>query len=337
MATSGTVGQTQIDVTHIIEHAYRRCGKLASTISSELQLSARENLFFLLSDLANRGLSLWCVEKQIVGMQANQIVFPLRVGTVDIMSAMYRTKTNLSGTTISGAGWQGLDLGAGNEAAVYNAAISFAVSTAASLVLESSDDAVTWIQTAAFPFATTQPANTWIAVDADNTRTVRYWRVRDTSGTLATLGTLTFSVAPYEIPMAKMSNDDYASLPNKTFSVPSGSKSLQYWFDKQTSPRIWIWPALQVNTDQVVIWSQRHIQDVGALSNTLDIPQRWLESIILLLACRCAVELPAGELPAGRLEYLESKSAQHLAQAEDGESDGAPIRIAPNIAGYTRW
>ena len=86
----------------------------------------------------------------------------------------------------------------------------------------------------------------------------------------------------------------------------------------------------------MVIWSQRHIQDVGALSNTLDIPQRWLESIILLLACRCAVELPAGELPPGRLEYLEGKSAQHLAQAEDGESDGSPIRIAPNIAGYTR-
>lgn len=336
MSTSGTVGQTSIDTTSIIEHAYRRCGKLASTISSELQLSARENLFFLLSDLANRGLSLWCIEKQIIGMQANQITFPLRVGTVDVMSALYRTKTDLTGTAITGAGWQGLDLGAGGETATYNAAISFAVPTSATLVLESSSDALAWVQRAAFPFATTQPANTWISVDADNSASMRYWRVRDTSGTLPAVDTLTFSTAPYEIPMAKMSNDDYASLPNKTFSVPAGSKSLQYWFDKQTAPRIWIWPALQVSTDQVVIWSQRHIQDVGALSNTLDIPQRWLESIILLLACRCAVELPAGELPPGRLEYLEGKSAQHLAQAEDGESDGSPIRIAPNIAGYTR-
>ena len=164
---------------------------------------------------------------------------------------------------------------------------------------------------------------------------MRYWRVRDTSGTLPTVGTLTFSTAPYEIPMAKLSNDDYAALPNKTFSVPSGSKSLQFWFDKQISPRLWIWPASQDSTDQIVVWSQRQIQDVGALTNTLDVPQRWLESIILLLACRCAVELPAGELPQGRLEYLEAKSAEHLAQAEDGESDGAPIRLSPNIAGYT--
>lgn len=336
MTTSGTVGQTQIDVTTIIEHAYRRCGKLASTISSELQLSARENLFFLLSDLANRGLSLWCVEKQVIGMQANQITFPLRTGTVDVMSALYRTKTDVTGSTISGSGWQGLDLGTDGDTAIYNAAINFTGVTSATLVLESSSDAVTWTQRAAFPAANSLAAGVWNTTDADNSASTRYWRVRDTSGTLPAVGSLTFSVSPYEIPMAKMSNDDYASLPNKTFSVPAGSKSLQYWFDKQTAPRIWIWPALQVNTDQVVIWSQRHIQDVGALSNTLDVPQRWLESIILLLACRCAVELPSGELPPGRLEYLEGKSAEHLAQAEDGETDGAPIRLAPNIGGYTR-
>lgn len=336
MTTSGTVGQTPINVTTVIEHAYRRCGKLASTISSELQLSARENLFFLLSDLANRGLSLWCVEKQVLCVEANKIVFPLRQGTVDIMTALYRTKTDLTGSVISGAGWQGLDLGAGNEVAAYNAAIKFAVATTASLVFESSDDAVTWIQQAAFQFATTQSANTWFSVDADNAPVARYLRVRDTSGTLPTVAALAFSNAPYEIPMAKLSNDDYASLPNKTLSVPAGSKSLQYWFDKQTAPRVWVWPASQADADQIVVWSQRHIQDVGALTNTLDIPQRWMESIILLLACRCAVELPAGELPQGRLEYLEAKSAEHLAQAEDSESDGAPIRLSPNIAGYTR-
>jgi hypothetical protein len=335
MTTSGTVGNTVTDVTTLVEHSYRRCGKLASTISSELQLSAKENLFFLLSDLANRGLSLWCVEKQVLGINTNQIQFPLRQGTVDVMNTLYRTKTDLTGTTISGAGWQGLDLGLGIDAAVYNAAVQFSVTSNASLVLESSADQITWTNRATFSFATSQPAGAWLSVDADNTATARYWRVRDTSGTLPSVGLLTFSVAPNEIPMAKMSNDDYANLPNKTYSVPSGSKSLQYWYDKQVSPKIWIWPASQVATDQIVVWSQRHIQDVGALTNTLDIPQRWLESIIWTLACRCAVELPAGELPVGRLEYLESKAAEHLSQAEDSESDGSPIRIAPNIRGYS--
>jgi len=335
MATSGTVGQTAVNVTTLIEHAYRRCGKLASTISSELQLSARENLYFLLSDLANRGLSLWCLQKQVLGMQANQIQFPLAVGTVDVMTTLYRTKTDLTGDTISGAGYQGLDLGAGSEAAVYNAAVTFTAATTPTLVLESSADGSTWLQQAAFPNGVAVAADTWICVDAENSPEVRYWRVRDTSGTLPTVGTLTFSTTPYEIPMSQLSNDDYVALPNKTFSVPSGSKSLQFWFVKQTAPRLWIWPSSQGTTDQIVVWTQRHIQDVGALTNTLDVPQRWLESIILLLACRCAVELPSGELPQGRLDYPEAKSAEHLAQAEDGESDGAPIRLAPNIGGYS--
>src|ERR1035437_10189263 len=114
MTTSGTVGQTIVDTTTFIEHAFRRCGKLATTISSELQLSARENLYFLLSDLANRGLSLWCVQKSVLGVNPNEIQITLPLGTVDVMNALYRTKTDLAGTIISAAGWQGLDLGVGN-------------------------------------------------------------------------------------------------------------------------------------------------------------------------------------------------------------------------------
>lgn len=336
MATSGTVGQTTIDVTTIIEHAYRRCGKLASTISGELQMSARENLFFLLSDLANRGLSLWCVQKSVLGVLPSRVGFALPAGTVDVLNALYRTQTTLTGSVVSGAGYQGLDLGVGLETAVTNVAVRFTGATSATLVVEGSPDGATWTQYAAFATATTVAAGEWLCADVDNSAELQYWRLRDTSGTLPAVDTLTFNNDAYEVPMSKLSNDDYVALPNKAYSAAAGSKSLQYWYDKQTSPRICIWPASQDSTDQIVVWAQRHIQDVGAFTNTLDVPQRWLESIILTLACRCAVELPAGELPPGRLDYLETKAAEHLSRAEDGESDGAPISITPNIGGYTR-
>ena len=334
MATSGTVGQTTIDVSTIVEKAFRRCGKLASTISSELQLSARENLFLLLTDLGNRGLSLWCLQKQVLGVHANQIQFPLATGTVDVLTTLYRTLTTKTGDTISGAGWQGIDLGAGSEDAVYNVGVSFTAATNASLVLENSDDSLTWSTQVAFaPGAVA--ANIWICQDSENSTTARYWRLRDTSGTLPAVGTLDFNVDPYEIPMAKLSNDDYVALPNKTFAVPAGSKSLQFWFDKQIDPRLWIWPASQANVDQIVVWCQRHIQDVGAFSNTIDVPQRWLSYVIKELSVSCALEIPANELPEGRYEILVGERNEALAQAEDGESDGAPISIAPNIRGYT--
>lgn len=331
MATSGTVGTTQLNVTSIIEHAFRRCGKLSSTISSELQLSAKENLYLLLSDLVNRGLSLWCIGKTVMVGVVNNSYYNLPVGTVDVLSVLYRTVTNLTGASISGAGYSGLDLGAADT--VTGVSIKFTGSTTASLVVESSDDNATWTQRAAFPNAVLTSAMTWICCDLDNTVSAQYWRIRDTSGTLPSVSDIRFSNSPYELPVGVLNKDDYASFPNKSFSA---SKALNYWFDKQINPRLWIWPIVDNSDGQLVVWNQRQIQDVGALTDQLEIPQRWQESIIFLLACRVALEIPPGELPPGRLEFLEGKAAYHLAQAEDGESDGSPIKLAPNVRGYTR-
>ena len=331
--TSGTVGTTQIDVSNLIEHSFRRCGKLASTISAELQLSAKENLFFLLSDLANRGRSLWCVQKTVLGVTANQIVYNMPVGTVDVYSAMYRTKTDVAGTVISGVGWQGLDLGSTNLQAIATISVAFTAAYSGTLVVEYSADLITWVQGASLNAGLSYVAGAWICGDVENSVISQYWRIRDTSGILPTVTTLNLSILPKDLLIGKMSNDDYVSLPNKT---QTGARALQYFYDKQINPRIWVWPASNASTDQIVIWTQRQIQDIGSLSNKVEIPQYWLESIIMTLACRCALELPVGELPEGRYELLKAEAAERLAQAEDSQSDGSPIRISPRISGYTR-
>lgn len=329
--TSGTVGATQLNVTSIIEHAFRRCGKLASTVSSELQLSAQENLYLLLSDLANRGISLWCVNKVVLGTAADNALYNLPVGTVDVLDVLYRTNTALTGDAVTGAGYSGIDLT--TAAVVNNASIKFTGATTATLVIDSSDDGTTWTQRQAFPAATTVPALQWICCDIDSAVSARFWRVRDTSGTLASVTEITFSNTPNELPIGVLNRDDYSSFPNKTFTA---SKALNYWFDKQITPRLWLWPVPNTSSDQIVVWNQRQIQDVGSLSGLLEIPQRWQESIIFSLACRVALEIPPGELPPGRLEFLENKAEYHLNRAEDGESDGSPIKLAPNVRGYTR-
>ena len=102
MATSGTVGATAIDVTTLIEHAFRRCGKLPSTISSELQLGAKESLFFLLTSLVNSGLSLWCINKYVIPLASGVSTYPLLAGTADVLNVQFRTYTVLSGTVTTG-------------------------------------------------------------------------------------------------------------------------------------------------------------------------------------------------------------------------------------------
>jgi hypothetical protein len=61
-----------------------------------------------------------------------------------------------------------------------------------------------------------------------------------------------------------------------------------------------------------------------------------MQYIIYGLAELVCSELPAGEVPPGRLEYLMAKTQEFYNSAADGESDGAPLKLAPNLRGYTR-
>lgn len=333
MATSGTVGATTVDAAALIEDAFRQCGKLPSTVSAELLDSARLVLYRYLSSLVTRGLSLWCVEKQVIGTAAFQAWYPLRRGTSDVLEVLYRLKTDFTGSTISGTGWQGLD--AGEDVKVDVASIQFSTASAVALKVSSSADQVTWTDRATFyvqPTATTA----WQCCDVENSAEARYWRVATVDGTaLPTVAQLTFSSVDNETNMSKLNRDDYVNLPNKTFSVPGGTNVLQFWYDKQIEPRIWCWPQSQGDTDQIVVWGQRLIQDVGALTNTLEVPSRWLEAITLGLSSRVVLSVPPNEVPPGRIELLKERYDEALVQAEDGENDGSPIRLQPNIMGYT--
>lgn len=331
MSTSGTAGATSIDVITLLEHAFRRCAKLPSTVSAEQLLGAKESLFFLLTNLVNEGISLWCVSKYVAPTVAGQTVYPLPRGAERVLNVNYRTQALLTGTPISGAGWAGASFT--DPVFVTNVEVTFSVANTPALVVEISNDVgVTWQQVAAFALQpTTLTAGAAIAQDVDNSVAATHWRVRDTSGVLAA-SVVELANTPSDIPMSSFNRDDYFALPNKTFQA---TRAVQYWFDKQLAPQLWVWPVPSNAADQIVAQVHRQIQDVGALNGTLEVPQRWYEYVIFALACKVAVELPSGELPPGRLEYLEAKAAEHLASASEGESDGAPFKIQPNLRGYT--
>lgn len=332
LATSGTVNATVIDVTTLMEHAVRRCGKLPSTMSSELQQSAVESLFFLLTDLTNEGVSLWCVKKAVLPLYPGVTTYQLPPGMDDVLALNYRTSTPLTGgSLISGAGWAGYDFTVAVDPT--NVQITFSAASLPALVVESSTDNITWVQAASFLKPQTPiVAGTALAQDLDSTGPAQYWRVRDTSGTLPPYSALTFNSVPAEVPMTPYNRDDYMALPNRAFQ---SNKSLQYWYDKQIQPQLWLWP-VPASADQIVLQYTRQIQDVGSLTNAIEVPSRWYEYVLFTWAARIGVELPAGELPPGRLDYLEAKSEHHLNRAAGGESDGAPFRLAPMISGYTR-
>lgn len=356
MATSGTVGATVIDVQQLVDHSARRCGKLAEELTSEQQVSARESLFFLLSSLINKGIQYWAIEKTVFGLKANQYVYDLPLGYVDVLNALYRRMNrptvNSTGsyTTSSGVvanafdsdvdtmttqtapnGNIAIDFGQYNEIYAGSIGILPGASGAFNVILEYSTDGTTW-STLYNPGAVTWVNNEWLWYDIEPGENVRYYRMRETGGSTLVVREFYVGNNSTEITMARLNRDDYTNLPNKNFTA---DQPFQFWFDRTIpQPKLYLWPVPSDPFVQMVVWSSRQIQDVGALQNQLEVPQRWYEATIFMLAHRMALELPA--VPMEKVMYLEKMAEKFLYEVEQEERDKSPIYFAPAIGVYTR-
>ena len=130
-------------------------------------------------------------------------------------------------------------------------------------------------------------------------------------------------------PMTQFNRDEYTTQPNKQFSGPI---STNYYYDKTIAPTITLWPVSNSGYSHLSIWRHRFVQDVGTLTQEIEVPQMWMESIIWLLASRLVYELPNVD-PARRKEVIEA-SAVFLGEAELGETDNAPVFFVPGIGVY---
>jgi hypothetical protein len=352
MSTSGTVGQTTITVQSLIDHGARRAGKLAEELTSEQVMAAKESLYYLLSNLANRGIQYWCINKVIVGLIPEQSFYYLPVGTVDVLNANYRTLTSVttganstSGVTANAfdgtgtatclltnnTGSIGINNGAGNPVYIATIGILPAVSGSVTIDLQYSSDNVTWT-TIQSPGATTWTSGTWIYYDLPTSATAQYWRIKQSAGVNMGFYQVVFGTMPIAIPMARMNRDDYSNLPNRNFT---SLRPLQYWFNRTIEqPNMELWPVPNSIQPQLELWLHRQIQDVGALSGEIEIPQRWYLAIQAGLAHQMSMELPSVDLQ--RIQYCEMQWEKYWLQAEQEERDKSPIMIAPNISPYTR-
>lgn len=330
MATSGTVAQSNFTILGLVEKAFRRAGKNPAKVSGELLNVALGSLSMLCAALVNDGVNLWCVRKNILNVIPNTAQYPLAAGTDDVLNVLYRTLTILTGTPLNGVGYTGIILS--SPSVVQNVAGVFTTGGSPSLVIEYSlDNGATWVSF--IPFGQTQvQAGSNFAVDIQQPVVSSYWRVRDTSGNNLVPSSVNYSLIFNELNMAQLNRDDYVNLPNKFYQ---GQKALQYWYDKQINPSLYVWPISQNVLDQIVVYQHGQIEDLGSVTNNLAVPQRWYEAIVLKLACAIWLELPPEEAVPGRLEQLKPLADEAEAKAGGGENDRSSWRLTPRIGGYT--
>jgi len=352
MAYSGTVGQTVINVQTLIDHGARRCGKLAEELTSEQVLSARQSLYFLLSDLGNRGIQFWTITKKVIGLTPDKYIYDLPKGSIDLWNTLYRTMSRPSGSYTSSAGgvvanaYDGdvdtictqtstngniaVNYGTSNPVYIGSIGILPAATGTWSIIYEWSADGVTW-KTLVDLGSVAVVDNEWIWTDIEAGQTVPYYRCRVYNGTTLSVRELYFGNNSLEVQMSSLNRDDYTNLPNKDFTA---NQPYQYWYNRQLPrPQIYIWPVPSTAFVQMTCWYSRQIEDVGALTDELEIPQRWYEAVQMMLAHKMSLELP--QVAMDRIGYLEKMAEKHLYIAEQEERDRSPIYWAPNISVYT--
>lgn len=328
MSFSNTVSQTTFNTRRVIDSAVRRCKVPAQAITAEHIDIAKDQLYLLLSNLANLNVPLWCIEKQIYPLYDGVGEIATDLGTVDILNANLRWLQPLTGTDTSAPTTYTTEFDSATLVSTLGIKWS---ATAVDISIQRSDDGVTW--TTVQSETVTASAGDWTWFDLDSAVASLYIRVSCSSGTLG-IDALYLGNTPTEIPLSRMNRDDYTNLPNKVFQ---SNRPLQYWFDRQVrQPVMHLWPVpnASAETSQIVVWRHRQIMDVGTLTQEIEVPQRWYEAIVAGLSAKLALELT--EVDPQMIPLLDGKAASALYEAQNAERDNSPIRMAPNISAYTR-
>ena len=278
---------------------------------------------FLMS-LSNRGINLWCVDKQFVGLGVGKATYVLPVGTMDVLSLLQSTPVlDETGSEVANANTCTVTLP--SPAAVCRFGIKFGVDVG-SFIFEVSDDGLAWTTVLTDTNHVSTELYNWY--DLDPPESHAYFRVTATGGSP---NEMLLATQIRDIPVSQFNRDDYTAQPNKLFQSATVTN---FYFEKLVNPQITVWPRPSSESNHLTLWRYRQIQDVGSLVNELEIPNRWLEPINWHLALRLSFEIP--EVTSERRKELQAMASSMVIEVEGGETDNAPTYFAPNIGVYTR-
>ena len=166
------------------------------------------------------------------------------------------------------------------------------------------------------------------------TRGIHLWTVAQTTETLvsstASYSAPTGCIALLDVAVRDSSGNDYALTPlgrEGYFAISDKDQEgvpTSFWYERVLTPKIWTWPVINT-TGYTLVYNYMHqLQDPGAASNTLGIPDIWQEAIVSALAAKLA-EKYSPEREQGLLAKAEARYRE--ANGEDRERHETVIPI----------
>lgn len=121
-----------------------------------------------------------------------------------------------------------------------------------------------------------------------------------------------------DTPVVRISRDDYQQIGDKAIQ----GRPDRFFLDRGTTLTCFLWPTGENATDSLRYYRLARIQDVGAASNTLDLPVYWFEAFAAGVAAKLA-EKWAPDKEVG----LITKAAAAFKRAKQEDRDRADVSI----------
>lgn len=125
----------------------------------------------------------------------------------------------------------------------------------------------------------------------------------------------------------RISRGEYLNIPNKSTT----GRPTQFFYNRQISPELTLWPTPENSTDQIVYYYIQRIQDADTLTNTTDVPFRFMPCMVSGLAYYLSVK----RAPE-RTQMLKSIYEEEFQRASDEDEDRVSLKMQPDIR-YLRF
>lgn len=350
MALSGETATYSFDVQEALDMAAGRAGIAPELMSAEIIQRSIRLANMMLSEFPNYRIQSWSVQQVFMPLYLYQANLVTPDGTVNILNVNLRTPARLAGTYASSAGGVVANAFDSNFETILtqaapngNVSIQFITATAVqsigllwgtvgsfSVVLEFSNDGITWYQVDATQSITAIDRQ-WTWFEVDGGQPALYYRIRETAGGTLVLRELVFGNTIASIPIPPLSRDDYYNMP----ASPTPGRPSQYWLDRQRRvPVMRLWPATGSGYAYSYMQAARqaHLQQINLMMNDVDVPYTWYEFFVAEWAARICEQFE--EAKKDRLAELQTAALGKRVLAASEDRDASPITIKPFLNGY---
>ena len=172
-------------------------------------------------------------------------------------------------------------------------------------------------------------SNLWKAEEYSTTPAVDATSFALPAGAIDVLYALT-RLNGYDTPMTPLGAIEWQEIPNKTPQM--GSRPDRYWVERLRATRTFhFWNPQPTPQYTIVLRVLYALEDAGDLTNTPDVPERWMEVVCAGLAARLAVKYAPDRLGMLRGEFMAARK-----EAESSNRERTSIFFMPDNAGWRR-